>query len=396
MNEAFIEKLAGYVQKYAPQYGILVNSPIIAQGIIESASGTSDKVILGQNYFGLKWRNNRCAISNEYFEAPTREQNADGSYITIKSKFCKFKNMEECVIGYFQWTNIPNYANLKGVTDPEIYLKNIKADKYATSLNYVETVMAKIKEYDLTRFDTSINNEKETSTMARKVFLSAGHGGSDPGAHSGGLYEETINLNTLLACKSELERHGITVIASRVKDENDPVAEEVKEANASGAEIAVSFHANAGGGDGFEAFYYSSSEKGKRLAQLCEKYVKSDLKQNSRGLKTGNHLHFVKKTNMTAVLVESFFVDNANDRKIGDTVAEQQKFGVAYAKAILEYLKIPYKTQTVTSKPATSTTASNTKKLYKVQVGAYSVKANAEKAVKDLAAKGFKGVIVEV
>ena len=54
-----------------------------------------------------------------------------------------------------------------------------------------------------------------------KVFLSAGHGGSDPGAVANGLYEKTINLNILLACKSELERHGIKVVCSRIKDEND-------------------------------------------------------------------------------------------------------------------------------------------------------------------------------
>ena len=175
-----------------------------------------------------------------------------------------------------------------------------------------------------------------------KVFLSAGHGGTDPGASANGLKEKGINLNTLLACKTELERHGVTVVASRTTDANDPVSEEVKEANASGADIAVSFHANAGGGDGFEAFYWSTDANGKKLAQLCEKHVKA-MGQNSRGCKVGDHLWFINSTNMTAVLVESFFLDNATDKAIGDTVAEQQAFGVAYAKAILEYLGIAYK-----------------------------------------------------
>jgi len=183
-----------------------------------------------------------------------------------------------------------------------------------------------------------------------KVFLSAGHGGSDPGAVANGLREEDINLNTLLACKEELERHGVTVVCSRTKDENDPVGQEVKEANVSGADIAVSFHANAGGGDGFEVFYWSTSIKGKKLAQLCEKYVKA-LGQNSRGLKSGDRLYFVKNTNMTAVLVESFFVDNTKDKLIGDTLAEQKAFGVAYAKAILEYFGIAYKEKAAESKP---------------------------------------------
>jgi N-acetylmuramoyl-L-alanine amidase len=174
-----------------------------------------------------------------------------------------------------------------------------------------------------------------------KVFLSAGHGGSDSGACANNLIEKDINLVTLLACKETLEKYGVEVICSRTTDEDDNVYDEVDEANKSGADIAVSFHANAGGGDGFEVFYYSTSSKGKTLAKFTEKYVKQ-LGQNSRGCKYGNHLWFIKKTKptMPAVLVESFFVDNANDKTIGDTKEEQKAFGVAYAKAILEYLGI--------------------------------------------------------
>jgi N-acetylmuramoyl-L-alanine amidase len=219
-----------------------------------------------------------------------------------------------------------------------------------------------------------------------KVFLSAGHGGSDPGACANGLQEKVINLNTLLACKSELERHGVTVVASRTNDANDPVQDEVREANASGADIAVSFHANAGGGDGFEAFYWASSAEGKRLAQLGEKYVKQ-LGQNSRGCKNGNHLMFVNGTSMVAVLFESFFLDNSADKAIGDTVAEQSAFGVAYAKAILEYFGIAYKAQEA-AKPAAASG-----KLYRVQVGAFSVKENAEKLADELKAKGYSVII---
>lgn len=212
-----------------------------------------------------------------------------------------------------------------------------------------------------------------------KVFLSAGHGGSDPGAVANGLYEKTINLNTLLLCQAELIRHGVTVVCSRVTDVDDPVSQEVNEANASKADIAVSFHANAGGGDGFEAFYYSTSAKGKKLAGLCEKHVKT-LGQNSRGIKKGDHLRFIKGTKMTSILVESFFVDNSTDKKIGDTIAEQRAFGVAYAKAILEYLRIPYKTDKVT---------------YKVQSGAYNSRESAEKMLNALKQAGFEAFIIK-
>ena len=174
-----------------------------------------------------------------------------------------------------------------------------------------------------------------------KIFLSAGHGGSDPGAVAYGMIEKNINLNIMLACKDTLTKHGVEVVCSRMIDENDPVRSEVLEANYSKADIAVSFHTNAGGGDGSETYYYTSSNKGKQLAELCEKHVKA-IGQNSRGIKSGNHLYFVKRTIMPAVLCECAFVDNDNDNNIIDTTDKQKAFGVAYAKAILEYFGITY------------------------------------------------------
>ena len=220
-----------------------------------------------------------------------------------------------------------------------------------------------------------------------KVFLSAGHGGSDPGAVAYGLVEKNINLNTLLACNEVLTRHGVSTVLSRTRDEEDPVQQEVAEVNASGATLAVSFHANAGGGDGFEAFCNTANPDGVRLSKLAEKYV-GQLGQNSRGVKDGTHLYFIRKTPMTSVLFESFFLDNDRDNDIGDTTDEQRVFGVAYAKAILEYLGIPYQ-DTVASKPAA------TDKLYRVQVGAFRERKNAEKLLADLKADGYDGYIRE-
>lgn len=195
-----------------------------------------------------------------------------------------------------------------------------------------------------------------------KVFLSAGHGGSDPGAVAFGMKEKDINLNVMLACNEVLVRHGITTILSRTKDEYDPVREEVKEANASKADLAFSIHTNAGGGDGSEAFSLAATGNGRKLALLCEKHIQA-IGQNSRGAKVRKDLYFLKNTKMSAVLVECAFIDNDKDNDAIDTLAEQKKFGVAYAKAILEYFGIPYQ-ENITPQPApapapnTSTTGS--------------------------------------
>jgi N-acetylmuramoyl-L-alanine amidase len=212
-----------------------------------------------------------------------------------------------------------------------------------------------------------------------KVFLSAGHGGNDPGAVANGLKEKVVNLNTLLACVETLERHGVEVECSRTTDVNDPVKEEVNESNDYNADISVSFHANAGGGDGFEAFYHSRNQDGKKLAELCEKHIKS-LGQNSRGVKHGDHLYFIKYTTATSVLLESFFVDNEKDKTIGDTVAKQRLIGEAYGKAILDYFGIKHELKAP---------------VYRVQVGAFSNRFNAEKEVRKLKKSGFDGFIVK-
>jgi len=189
-QEQFIKEFAGYVQKWARVYGILVHSPIIAQGILESASGTSNKVKVVKedgtiewrhNYLGLKWRNNRLQITNEYFEEGTSEQRGDGKYDDIVDKFFKFNSMEECVIGYFQFVNNSNYANLKGVTDPYQYLVNIKADKYATSHGYVENVYNVIKKYNLEQYDNMEEVESmgyTNSPLVDCTLLSPNHSGT--------------------------------------------------------------------------------------------------------------------------------------------------------------------------------------------------------------------------
>lgn len=79
-----------------------------------------------------------------------------------------------------------------------------------------------------------------------KVFISAGHGGSDPGAVTNGVKEKDLNLSIALACRDELKRHGVEVRMSRTKDENDPLSEEIRECNAYDPDLAVSIHNNAG------------------------------------------------------------------------------------------------------------------------------------------------------
>lgn len=191
--------------------------------------------------------------------------------------------------------------------------------------------------------------------MAKTIFINAGHGGKDPGAVGFGMKEKDIVLVIAEECERVLKQHGQKVVMSRADDETEELYEIVNEANASNADVFLSFHANAdekAAGDGSETYYWSTSANGKKLAQLCEKHTQA-IGQNSRGVKSGNHLYVIKYTNMTAVLCECAFLTTDKDNDIIDTVAEQKAFGVAYAKAVLEYFGIAYKAET---KPSATTT----------------------------------------
>lgn len=216
------------------------------------------------------------------------------------------------------------------------------------------------------------------------VFLSAGHGGAEPGAVAFGIHEKNVNLDVMLECERILKQYPVKVVCSRRKDENDNVYEEVREANACGATIAVSFHANAGKGDGFEVFYYLTSLEGMKLAETIEKHVIAVTGQNSRGRKT-NDLYFTRETTMTAVLCEGWFMDNKTDMQIADTLEERKLFGKAYAMGILEYLGIPYESEEET----------DPEKLYRVQVGAYAQRSNAERVLATLKAAGYKDAFIK-
>ena len=214
--------------------------------------------------------------------------------------------------------------------------------------------------------------------MSKKIYINPGHSNKDPGAVG---YETERKLNVKVSefmnqhllenyeCQTRMNpgtMGGLSAIA--------------KDANAWGADLFVSNHFNAGGGDGYEALVYSAGRKS--LGEIFVKYVKA-AGQNNRGVKLRPDLAVLRLTDMPAVLNEGAFVDNKKDIADWNEDAELLKLGVAYAEAAAEYLKLKKKE------------TQSEKVLYRVQVGAYSSRQAAESMEKKLADAGFSGVIVE-
>ena len=149
-NEEFIQVMAYYIRKYSAQYGIKVNSGILAQAILESNWGRSTLSAKYHNYFGLKagpyWTGKSVNMA-------TQEEYVPGTYTNIRDNFRAYNSIEEGVRGYFEFTKFPNYAKIKTATTPEEYLTYIKQAGYATSSTYVQNTLRVVYTYNLTKYD---------------------------------------------------------------------------------------------------------------------------------------------------------------------------------------------------------------------------------------------------
>ena len=294
---SFIDEIAKYVVEFAPQFGIKVHSPIIAQAILESAMGTSKKA-QHHNYFGLKYRAGRCPSASGTFVDGGSEQNADGSYTGITTQWFEFSNMRDGVRGYFEFINTANYMNVKGVTDPRTYLTNLKADGYATSQNYVQNLMNVIAKYNLTQYDPT---KPEVVVGKIKVAVDAGHGSNTAGKRTPDDYREHwINVNVAYFLTRALEQNGFEVYKTGWNDTNakdDPdVALSVRQKSikSAGCDYSISCHANAVGSgwsaaSGVETLIHNNvgnQGDSRRLADKVQARLVQGTPQKNRGVKT--------------------------------------------------------------------------------------------------------------
>ena len=207
----------------------------------------------------------------------------------------------------------------------------------------------------------------------KKIYINPGHSDRDPGA-VGFETERVLNVKVSIFMEEYLLENYVCE-TRRNPGTMGGLYDICKDANDWGADLFVSNHFNAAGGDGYEALIYSENRRA--LGELFEKHVKS-AGQNSRGVKLRPGLVVLRDTIMPAVLNEGAFVDNLQDIRDWNEDAELKKLGEAYGEAAAEYLQLERK-QT---------------RIYRVQVGAYAVKENAENMAKRLKNAGFDAIIV--
>lgn len=227
-----------------------------------------------------------------------------------------------------------------------------------------------------------------------KIFIDPGHGGHDPGATANGLREKDINLKIALKMKSLLSGYeGVQVKLSRETDKFVSLSQRAKMANEWGADYFVSIHVNAGGGTGFESYIYNGKYSGKQETHRKRSIIHAEVMRQladvrDRGMKEAN-FQVLRETKMAAILTENLFVDHKDDAAKLKQDSWLQKIAQGHVNGVAIAFGLKKKQQ---PKPQPKQT---TGKLYRVQIGAFSKRENAEKLLKEAKAKGFKDAFIK-
>ncbi len=213
------------------------------------------------------------------------------------------------------------------------------------------------------------------------------NGGYDPGAVANGVHEFKI--------AREIARYATEYYNKNYNESCDIInyncdkylTERISAVNASDYDFVAEIHLNAGGGTGTEVYHHNGST-GNRYAEAITAAIAAEFGVKNRGAKTKlngsgrDYFAIIRETQPTAVLIETLFIDSSDIKHI-KTADGQRKCGEAIAGAVAEV-------RGASRKQVADTT---TGKLYRVQVGAFSDRKNAEVMLAKLRNAGFEGFI---
>lgn len=218
--------------------------------------------------------------------------------------------------------------------------------------------------------------------MAKKIYLSPSNQISNLYAY--GNTNEAVQCRKIAAaCKVALERCGFEVKTNYTDGEN-AMYERVAESNNWGADLHVCIHTNAFNGSvsGTRLMAYDLSGKGYQACKAIFNALAPITPGKSENISAYPNLYEIRKANAPTAYIECEFHDVPSVAKW--IVEHTTEIGEAIAKGICNYFGVAYKAA-----------AAPTGKIYRVQVGAYSVRANAEAMLAKLKAAGFDGYIRE-
>lgn len=186
------------------------------------------------------------------------------------------------------------------------------------------------------------------------VVIDSGHGGNDPGKIGvDGSLEKDINLQIAKKLKAYLEASDVKVVMTREddrglyqeSDRNKKMADMKNRCaliTETAPDLIVSIHQNSYHEEsvyGGQVFYYKSSEKGKRLAELIQKRFDYVLGEKNRRLaKPNGNYYLLLHVKEPIVIVECGFLSNWNEAAALKTDEYQERMAWTIHMGIMEYL----------------------------------------------------------
>ena len=172
------------------------------------------------------------------------------------------------------------------------------------------------------------------------VVIDPGHGGKDPGAVAGGVYEKDIILPISRRVTQILEQNGVQVVLTRDSDYFVGLQGRVDIAERVNADLFVSIHANSlptrPDISGLETYYFDS---GYNLAVTIHNTMLRNV-PNLRDRRVRKARFYVlRKSSMPAVLVETGFMTGQQDAPRLKTAAYQNQLAEAIAQGVLQYIR---------------------------------------------------------
>ena len=216
-----------------------------------------------------------------------------------------------------------------------------------------------------------------------KVYLSPSN--QTDNCYAYGNTNEAVQCGKIAdSCRIALERSAVTVQVGHMPSMQD----KCKESNAFGADLHVPIHTNAFNGTvtGTRMFCLNSSGEGMKACEAIFAWLAPITPGTSENIQVDASLYEVRVPSAPTAYIECEFHDNATTAKW--IVEHTVDIGEAIARGICDYFGVTYK-EKEQPKPAA------TDKLYRVQVGAFAVRANAERMLAKLKAAGFEGYIRE-
>lgn len=147
--EDFLAWAVPLAQAEARRSGIPVHLTL-AQGIVESASGTSILATKGHNYFGIKGDYLGQSIVKNTGEV------YNGQAVRINAAFRAYPDRETGFRDHSNFLRRPHYSKVWYQTNPQLSTYEVAAAGYATAMDYQQTLLKYIRLHDLTQYDVTM------------------------------------------------------------------------------------------------------------------------------------------------------------------------------------------------------------------------------------------------